>query len=58
MQGRMPQEIFQNHQLEQFPVRTVPRTGKGLGAAQTAAPMSKEDEQIVVDRLRELGYID
>jgi predicted AlkP superfamily phosphohydrolase/phosphomutase len=59
LQGRVPREIFQEGVLEKQPVRKV-----AAHAAETQAtnhaPVSAEmeDEETVLDRLRELGYIE
>jgi predicted AlkP superfamily phosphohydrolase/phosphomutase len=57
LQGRVPREIFQEGILEKQPVRKV-----AAHAAETTnhAPVSAEmeDEETVLDRLRELGYIE
>ena len=60
MQGRVPQEIFDPSLLASRPVRVSSQT-KATAAAVSHAEggvLSKEDEQVVMERLRELGYID
>jgi predicted AlkP superfamily phosphohydrolase/phosphomutase len=59
LQGRVPREIFQEGVLEKQPVRKVAAHAAETQAA-NHAPVSAEmeDEETVLDRLRELGYIE
>src|SRR5262249_54393126 len=59
IQGRMPEEIFDQDHVKQTPVKKEARKGAAPSSlTPPAAQMSKDDEQIVMERLRELGYID
>jgi hypothetical protein len=60
LQGRMPQEIFQEQALQKQPVRKVASHAVTENQATNHAPVSTdaEDEETVLDRLRELGYIE
>jgi predicted AlkP superfamily phosphohydrolase/phosphomutase len=59
IQGRMPEEIFDQDHVKQAPVKKKARKGAAPSSlTRPAAQMSKDDEQIVMERLRELGYID
>jgi predicted AlkP superfamily phosphohydrolase/phosphomutase len=59
LQGRVPEEIYQEAELQEHPVR---KTAAGAAGAtpgtQAAAPAQMEDEETVLERLRELGYIE
>lgn len=61
MEGRMPEELFEADALKVSPVRIAHAAAAGVGApvaALGAAQLSEEDEQIVMERLRELGYVE
>lgn len=58
MDGQVPESIFESAWLEAHPVR---RSADGASPAAAAAPMpevSAEDQQVVLERLKELGYIE
>jgi predicted AlkP superfamily phosphohydrolase/phosphomutase len=61
MTGRVPEEIYQPGELRDRPVR---RTKAAATAATTSGQnatvpgMSEADEEVVLERLRELGYIE
>ena len=62
MQGRVPSDLYEAAALKSHPVKRV--GGSNLATADksaddgTAPVMSREDEQAVMERLRELGYIE
>ncbi len=61
MQGRVPTDLYEAAALKSHPVKRV--GGSNLPADKpadngTAPVMSSEDEQAVMERLRELGYIE
>ena len=62
MQGRVPSDLYEAAALKSHPVKRV--GGSNLATADksaddgTAPVMSSEDEQAVMERLRELGYIE
>jgi predicted AlkP superfamily phosphohydrolase/phosphomutase len=60
--GRLPEQIFEERVLHDAPVRYVAASapsGSTTAAGEDTNPtMSVEDEEIVLDRLRELGYIE
>ena len=60
LQGRVPQEIYRKEVLENQPVRKVASQAGTPAQALNGvpAPTEMEDEEIVLDRLRELGYIE
>jgi predicted AlkP superfamily phosphohydrolase/phosphomutase len=58
IQGHMPEELFDKAHLEQAPMKTDVRKAPVPEPAVPASQMSKQDEQIVLDRLRELGYVE
>jgi predicted AlkP superfamily phosphohydrolase/phosphomutase len=59
LQGRVPVEVYQEAALKQRPVQKAAAGASGLGHADTApAPAELEDEETVLERLRELGYIE
>jgi predicted AlkP superfamily phosphohydrolase/phosphomutase len=60
LQGRVPEEIYQDTFFETHPIR---RVAAGASTAATRAgnappPTKIEDEEVVLERLRELGYIE
>jgi hypothetical protein len=60
LQGRVPVEIYRDTVLSEHPVR---KTAAGIGgpaseAGSTPVPGELEDEETVLERLRELGYIE
>jgi predicted AlkP superfamily phosphohydrolase/phosphomutase len=60
LQGRVPEEIYQQDFLARHPVRRVSGAAgatNGLNS-QAAASTEMEDEETVLERLRELGYIE
>jgi predicted AlkP superfamily phosphohydrolase/phosphomutase len=59
LQGRVPEEIYQDEALRKNPVRKVAAGSTGA-ASQDHAPLPAEleDEETVLERLRELGYIE
>ena len=61
MTGRVPEEIYEPGALRARPVRRAAvSTPAAAGSSESAAipKMSAEDEEVVLDRLRELGYIE
>ncbi len=60
MQGRVPEEIFESASISAKPVRrSAAATGSNHAHSSDAASLtSPEDEQVVLERLRELGYIE
>jgi predicted AlkP superfamily phosphohydrolase/phosphomutase len=66
LEGRVPQEIFEKAMLEDKPVKvsTASATGDGKEEEEEKQPesdageMTEEDERVVMERLRELGYIE
>jgi predicted AlkP superfamily phosphohydrolase/phosphomutase len=62
MTGRVPEEIFKPEALRNQPVRHVTAVAAPMdhasGENETIPKMSDEDEQVVLERLRELGYIE
>jgi len=59
LQGRVPEEIYQDDYWKAHPVRKV--VGKTAGGGPTvngAIATEVEDEETVLERLRELGYIE
>lgn len=60
MEGRVPEEIFEAAALAATPVRIAAPAADAGSAAPAAVParLSAEEEQIVLDRLRELGYVE
>ncbi len=63
LEGRVPVEIFEEQMMDEKPIQksTVATTGKEdeeKPAETDAAEMSEEDERVVMERLRELGYIE
>ena len=59
LQGRVPKEIYQDTVLEKHPIRRMAARATGPDS-QAPAPMpaEMEDEEVVLERLRELGYIE
>ena len=59
MQGRVPEEIFEAGALQAKPVRVAAPAALAAAATEfSGAVMSPEDEQVVMERLRDLGYIE
>ena len=59
LQGRMPGEVYQDAFLQKKPVRKVAGgTTAGPIASDAPVPGELEDEETVLERLRELGYIE
>ena len=60
LQGRVPEEIYQETVLEKHPVRRMAGgpTGPGSQGGMVPVPTEVEDEETVLERLRELGYIE
>ena len=59
LQGRVPVEIYQEAVLKQHPVKkTAAGTGGQGSTGSTPVPGELEDEETVLERLRELGYIE
>jgi predicted AlkP superfamily phosphohydrolase/phosphomutase len=62
LEGRVPVEIFEKTMMDEKPIKKVddaatPRE-EDKPAETEAAEMSEEDERVVMERLRELGYIE
>ena len=60
LQGRVPEEIYQDAVLKKHPVRKVAAGSRWAGKPGETAPVpgELEDEETVLERLRELGYIE
>ncbi|HVN04354.1 MAG TPA: hypothetical protein VMT86_08050, partial [Bryobacteraceae bacterium] len=59
LQGRVPEEIYQGEFLQKNPVRKAAAGTSGVGVQESApVPGEVEDEETVLERLRELGYIE
>lgn len=59
LEGRFVEEVFEKDQLAAEPVRYERRASRGeRPAAETGETMSAEDEATVLERLRQLGYMD
>ena len=64
LEGRVPQEIFEKTMLDDKPVKISASAATGDGEEEEnqtdtdTAEMSEEDERVVMERLRELGYIE
>jgi hypothetical protein len=59
LQGRVPVEVYRDGFLKEHPVQKVAGTaGQGSQAASAPIPGEVEDEETVLERLRELGYIE
>ena len=61
MQGSVPADLYEADALRSHPVTVAKAvTSNGAKPADNTAPaaMSQEDEQVVMERLRELGYIE
>jgi predicted AlkP superfamily phosphohydrolase/phosphomutase len=63
LEGRVPDEIFENNMMEQKPIHKVAASANGQDEEEKPAEtesteMSEEDERVVMERLRELGYIE
>jgi len=57
MQGRVPEEIYEPAAMARQAVRKVASVA---APSQETAPaaLSSEDEQVILERLRDLGYIE
>ena len=63
LEGRVPAEIFEETMMEQKPIQKVDAAASAgeeeeKPAETESAEMSEEDERVVMERLRELGYIE
>jgi len=60
LEGRVPVEIYEPGVVEKRPVRKMAAGAGSTGPApsQEPAPAEMEDEETVLERLRELGYIE
>jgi hypothetical protein len=60
LQGRVPVEIYSEAALQAHPVRKAAAgiRGPGSQAGGDGAPAELEDEETVLEHLRELGYIE
>jgi hypothetical protein len=60
LQGRVPEEIYQDTVFKTHPIRRLAAGASAAGrpAGNTPIPAEMEDEEIVLERLRELGYIE
>jgi hypothetical protein len=60
MQGRVPVEVYRDAVLKEHPVRKAAAGTRGpeSQAGSAAVPAELEDEETVLERLRELGYIE
>lgn len=57
IQGRVPEEIYQEAFWRENPLRKT-AASTAVSQSQDAASMPAEDEETVLERLRELGYIE
>jgi predicted AlkP superfamily phosphohydrolase/phosphomutase len=57
LEGRVPEEIYLDGVLQKHPVRKTAGSGTGLHE-HAAVATEMEDEETVLERLRELGYIE
>ena len=58
LQGRVPVEIYRDGVLQERPVQKAAGTVGPGGAVSAPVPGELEDEETVLERLRELGYIE
>ena len=59
LQGRLPVEVYHEAVLKEHPVRQAAAgSGPGNPAGNAPVPGELEDEETVLERLRELGYIE
>jgi hypothetical protein len=59
LQGRVPVEVYRETFLQEHPVRKAAAGTSGPGQPESApVPGELEDEETVLERLRELGYIE
>jgi arylsulfatase A-like enzyme len=58
LQGRLPTEVYHDAALKERPVRKAAAGTTGHGQIEAAVPGELEDEETVLERLRELGYIE
>ncbi len=60
MQGVVPAELYESSAIASRPVRRItgPATADRSSGDGTQPGMTREDEQVVLERLRELGYIE
>jgi predicted AlkP superfamily phosphohydrolase/phosphomutase len=62
LEGRVPQEIFEKTMLDEKPIQTVSASAtdeeEEKPADTESSEMTEEDERVVMERLRELGYIE
>ncbi len=63
LEGHVPEEIFEQVALQERPVRSAPpaaETGStpGAGSSNPEQMFGEEEESILAERLRQLGYIE
>jgi predicted AlkP superfamily phosphohydrolase/phosphomutase len=62
LEGRVPEEMFEKAVLKEKPIQTASASTDGEEEEKPAdaesSEMSEEDERVVMERLRELGYIE
>jgi predicted AlkP superfamily phosphohydrolase/phosphomutase len=58
MQGRVPREIYEREALMSRPVLRSAATVVAGAAGTATATLTAEDEQVILDSLRDLGYIE
>jgi predicted AlkP superfamily phosphohydrolase/phosphomutase len=58
LQGRVPEEVYRDTVLKEHPVQRTAGSGPGGPASSVPVPGELEDEETVLERLRELGYIE
>jgi hypothetical protein len=58
LQGKVPEEIYVEGHLKNNPVRKAAAGTSTHGQEAAPAPSELEDEEVVLERLRELGYIE
>jgi len=58
LQGKVPEEIYVEGHLKNNPVRKAAAGSASHGQETAPAPSELEDEEVVLERLRELGYIE
>ena len=59
MQGRLPEEIYKAEALRARPVqKTLVHAATVNGNSTGGSRLTAEDEQVIMERLRELGYVE
>lgn len=58
MEGRVPEGIFEERELARNPIRTDPAETTRTTTKHTRRTMGAEEEEILLERLRQLGYVE